>query len=156
MAKETHIKTDKKTRWRMGCLGVTFFKDLKSGFCAFVIEHPRQWPCRLNLQISTQGLSILVIGLYNIDFLAADKSCRWQRSPAFKAYKRFVCQRVWRCVWPPWCGQNLCCWSLWAKLRVMWRGLHRLARLRYLAFCLAKKTGGSVRRCLADLASAAI
>jgi hypothetical protein len=23
MAKETHIKTDKKTRWRLGCLGVT-------------------------------------------------------------------------------------------------------------------------------------
>jgi hypothetical protein len=24
MAKETHIKTDTKTRWRLGCLGVTF------------------------------------------------------------------------------------------------------------------------------------
>jgi hypothetical protein len=24
MAKETHIKTDKKTRWRLGCLGVTY------------------------------------------------------------------------------------------------------------------------------------
>ena len=27
MAKETHIKTDKKTRWRLGCLGVTFNQD---------------------------------------------------------------------------------------------------------------------------------
>jgi hypothetical protein len=24
MAKETNIKTDKKNRWRLGCLGVTF------------------------------------------------------------------------------------------------------------------------------------
>jgi hypothetical protein len=28
MAKETHIKTDKKTRWRLGCLGVTTFLEL--------------------------------------------------------------------------------------------------------------------------------
>jgi hypothetical protein len=27
MAKETHIKTDKKNRWRLGCLGVTYFDD---------------------------------------------------------------------------------------------------------------------------------
>jgi predicted MPP superfamily phosphohydrolase len=29
MAKETHIKTDKKTRWQLGCLGVTFLVKLK-------------------------------------------------------------------------------------------------------------------------------
>jgi hypothetical protein len=27
MAKETHIKTDKKTRWRLGGLGVTLNDD---------------------------------------------------------------------------------------------------------------------------------
>jgi len=27
MAKETHIKTDKKNRWRLGCLGVTNNKN---------------------------------------------------------------------------------------------------------------------------------
>ena len=28
MAKETHIKTDKKNRWRLGCLGVTYIIKL--------------------------------------------------------------------------------------------------------------------------------
>ena len=33
MAKETHIKTDKKNRWRLGCLGVTLnIETEKSGF----------------------------------------------------------------------------------------------------------------------------
>jgi hypothetical protein len=32
MAKETHIKTDKKNRWRLGCLGVTLRQGFHSDF----------------------------------------------------------------------------------------------------------------------------
>lgn len=30
-------------------------------FCALVIEHPMQWPSRLNLHTSIQGVGILLI-----------------------------------------------------------------------------------------------
>jgi putative DNA primase/helicase len=39
MAKETHIKTDKKTRWRLGCLGVTDNEDMR---CMLNGGHNRQ------------------------------------------------------------------------------------------------------------------
>ncbi|BDY17345.1 hypothetical protein Sulfitobl28_33150 (plasmid) [Sulfitobacter pontiacus] len=39
-----------------------FFSDLNMDFCALVIEHPMQWPSRLNLHTSMQGLGVFTMG----------------------------------------------------------------------------------------------
>ena len=43
MAKETHIKTDKKTYWRLGCLGVTNIV-LYFVLAEEVVGIPREYP----------------------------------------------------------------------------------------------------------------